>query len=1464
MAKIYSVLKSNYRKNFTFLFLLLAFSSQLFSQTHTPITVKITNRIGGYWEYLPADYNTSGKKYPLILFFHGSGELGSGSQADLKKVLKWGPTKLIANGSWPKTFTVNGESFTPIVISPQYRNTSRSLDDYKALMAYVLKKYRIDESRIYMTGLSHGGGTAIYYPSISDDGANKVAAVVTSAESVYGNAAGIARFAKVDMPLWMCSNRNDPKVPIRYSLSWYDGLKDYSPRVSPQPLMDIFDQKGHDSWSKMYDPNYRPRGLNVYEWMFQFKRGKSDDNNYPSSVTAKIVAPETVDLPKASISLDGSQSTTSTGTSIKSYSWKCVSGPAGYKINNASSAKSTLTNLSAGKYQVELSVTNSAGVTDNASATILVVANKPPVAVMKDVASITLPVDAVVLNGGSSYDPDGVIKSYKWSYVSGAKGYKISSPSTAVTTLSNLGIGTYRFMLTVKDEKGSSNSVAKSFTVYASSEPPKALIKGPSVVNGSSVTLDGSGSKAASGRKIVKYNWKQIAGPEGFSVNSIAKSKIVAWNLKPGSYISQLTVTDDKGKSSSARIALVVYSSKKNERTSIADTGKLALSANETFETATIDQLGAVETAVGESTFSSKSSVAKGPTAVVKGPTTVKTTTITLDGTSSYATSGRRITKYKWKQISGPKGYTVNNAYRSTITGKNLKPGKYVSQLTVRDNTGAGSTVQIAFEVVAPSTQLDAPVAVITGASKITLPDNSLKLTGRESYAHSNSTVKNKIKSYAWSQTSGPAYEATGVYDSTMSISGLKAGAYSTKLTVTDEQGKTGTTTFSFQVTQQSTTDNCGCDVTLEKNSDGSVQATNVTDRAPVNKPGTVVREVSVKPGNTVCIKGGIYNRIRLIGFNGTATSPIKFKNCGGQVVINGATPWNIFITNSSYFQFSGTGSADKYGFKITTPGKSIYGGLGIKVSTESTDFEFNNIEINRASIGLMIKTDPTCDPITWQQNGALRNVKLHDLYVHDVLNEAFYVGYSFPYATLNCSGVTKNIYPQLFYNLKIYNNVVDSSGWDGIQVASAPEGTEVYNNTVSNFGVGMKAGQMSGILISPGATASVYNNKVSNGPGAGIMIMGQSKNYIYNNLVVNVGDDKNPLSFGQSGIFIDDRPRTGAPALTVFVSNNTIVSPKRFGVYQLNSYGNVGSDNYFYNNFFIMTGIQSYNMGKPIVSVVKNKQSNNITVYKLAAAKFIDAAGNNYGLTSSSPARGKALNILSLLSGLKTDIVGVQRLLTWDAGSYQYSTGATTASRTATDSAIVALERPTAIVNNTIDVDLTSSQKSVTLDGSKSVANAGAVLKNYQWRYISGPSQFSLGDQALSQAKLSDLNEGVYTFELKVTDNNNMSDSALVKVSVSNKLKIDNTLGATVLKMAPVPAIDYLNLSLNNNTMGKVTIRVSDMNGRMLVLQNGNAKEMAYWQDRVDVSKLSSGMYFAEVMIGNQKFTGKFVKAGK
>src|SRR5688572_11288441 len=45
---------------------------------HTPRQIAINSNVSGYYETLPARYNLTTKQYPLIIFIHGIGELGSG------------------------------------------------------------------------------------------------------------------------------------------------------------------------------------------------------------------------------------------------------------------------------------------------------------------------------------------------------------------------------------------------------------------------------------------------------------------------------------------------------------------------------------------------------------------------------------------------------------------------------------------------------------------------------------------------------------------------------------------------------------------------------------------------------------------------------------------------------------------------------------------------------------------------------------------------------------------------------------------------------------------------------------------------------------------------------------------------------------------------------------------------------------------------------------------------------------------------------------------------------------------------------------------------------------------------------------------------------------------------------------------------------------------------------------------
>jgi predicted peptidase len=119
----------------------------------------------GYAEYLPSDYvEGSSKKFPILIYLHGLGETGNGT-TDLGKVLNNGPPKMVGQG-W---------SFPAIVISPQSAGwwDSSYIDRF---VDYLYRTYpAADISRLYITGLSMGGGGTWDYAAAYPD---RVAAII--------------------------------------------------------------------------------------------------------------------------------------------------------------------------------------------------------------------------------------------------------------------------------------------------------------------------------------------------------------------------------------------------------------------------------------------------------------------------------------------------------------------------------------------------------------------------------------------------------------------------------------------------------------------------------------------------------------------------------------------------------------------------------------------------------------------------------------------------------------------------------------------------------------------------------------------------------------------------------------------------------------------------------------------------------------------------------------------------------------------------------------------------------------------------------------------------------------------------------------------------------------------------------------------------------------------------------------
>ena len=103
-----------------------------------------------YLLFLPKDYDARSKKrWPLILFLHGAGERGT----NVWKVATHGPPKRVAQHP----------EFPFIVVSPQCpEGQIWSSDALLELLDETLKNYKVDASRVYLTGLSMGGYALAY------------------------------------------------------------------------------------------------------------------------------------------------------------------------------------------------------------------------------------------------------------------------------------------------------------------------------------------------------------------------------------------------------------------------------------------------------------------------------------------------------------------------------------------------------------------------------------------------------------------------------------------------------------------------------------------------------------------------------------------------------------------------------------------------------------------------------------------------------------------------------------------------------------------------------------------------------------------------------------------------------------------------------------------------------------------------------------------------------------------------------------------------------------------------------------------------------------------------------------------------------------------------------------------------------------------------------------------------------
>ena len=226
---------------------------------------------------------------------------------------------------------------------------------------------------------------------------------------------------------------------------------------------------------------------------------------------------------------------------------------------------------------------------------------------------------------------------------------------------------------------------------------------------------------------------------------------------------------------------------------------------------------------------------------------------------------------------------------------------------------------------------------------------------------------------------------------------------------------------------------------------------------------------------------------------------------------------------------------------------------VGMSIEKKTSDVEIDHIEIyNTGFAGIMAKSDPDATLTTVRDSFIQYNTHIHHNYIHDTQNgEGMYVGNT-KYVEgmeINVNGKDTLLFPHYLKGVKIHDNIVERTGFDGIQVASAIENCEVYNNIVRFDSQSGVYAQMSGIILGGGTRCDCYNNRVENGLGTGILQFGLGNTKIYNNLIVEAGKDFLPHDHNarQYGILMTEN--TLIPGYGVSFFHNTIVSPRNDGI---------------------------------------------------------------------------------------------------------------------------------------------------------------------------------------------------------------------------------------------------------------------------------------------------------------------------
>ncbi|HUQ64902.1 MAG TPA: fibronectin type III domain-containing protein [Flavitalea sp.] len=204
-----------------------------------------------------ANIDSVNKKYPLMLFLHGAGEVGCPSNNGIYNNEK----QLYLGGGLFRDF-VNNNIFDGFLLYPQLVNKdgcwgawgTASTANFTAVIAMIdsmVKYVRVDIDRVLCNGLS-GGGYGAW--RIADIFPQRIAKIIPSAAAGSTN----NRTNFVHIPIWFATGGKDPDPSPAQALYSYNRMKDIGANIRYTQYPDL----GHAVWYAHWrEPDY-PSAMN--------------------------------------------------------------------------------------------------------------------------------------------------------------------------------------------------------------------------------------------------------------------------------------------------------------------------------------------------------------------------------------------------------------------------------------------------------------------------------------------------------------------------------------------------------------------------------------------------------------------------------------------------------------------------------------------------------------------------------------------------------------------------------------------------------------------------------------------------------------------------------------------------------------------------------------------------------------------------------------------------------------------------------------------------------------------------------------------------------------------------------------------------------------------------------------------------------------------------------------------------